>query len=445
MQSSVQTSPHYSALLGDVELTSLLSPEAELRAMVSVEIALAKAQSHLGLIAADAGERLQHALRDAVPDADTLSQGVLGSGVPVPALVAQLRLSLPDDLAHYLHWGATSQDIVDSATMMQIHSCLHVLQTRLSQLIDALQQQAHSHTTTLMAGRTRTQLATPITLGLRIAQWSKPLIELEAELDTLKAQTLRIQFGGAVGANTAVAPHGPEIARLMAAELNLHIAQPWHCDRTPIIKLCNWMTRVCTALAKFGKDLMILSRSEITEVRAGTAGGSSTMPQKATPVQSEMLVAMNTVAQAMHTGLQAAASPLEERDGSSWTVEWIPLPQLLIATGCSLKHNITLAQTLILQDEHMAERVANNAQLMAEAASFALAEHMPRGEAQALLKQVSLSDLPLQQVLAKLTHAPVEWHDVLNPQQVIEPCAQVQHFIIASRMPSSSVSRHDSY
>lgn len=436
MQSSAQTSHHYSALLGDDELATLLSPAAELRAMVSVEVALAKAQSQLGLIATDAGERLQHALSDVNLDADVLRQGVLSSGVPVPAMLTQLKQVLPEDLAHYLHWGATSQDIIDSATMMQIHSCLYVLQTRLSQLIDSLQHQAESHTATLMAGRTRTQLATPITLGLRIAQWAKPLIELEAELDTLKAQTLRIQFGGAVGANTAVAPHGPEIARLMAAELNLHMAQPWHSDRTAIIKLSSWMTRVSTALAKFGKDLMILSRSEITEVRAGTAGGSSTMPQKANPVQSEILVAMNTVAQAMHTGLQAAASPVEERDGASWTVEWLLLPQLLIATGCSLRHSISLAQTLTLQGEHMAERVTANVQLMAEAASFALAEHMPRGDAQVLVKQASLSDKPLQQALADLTNAPVEWSDVLNPQQVIEPCAQIQQSIFGSRAPS---------
>lgn len=436
MQSSAQTSPHYSALLGDDELAALLSPAAELCAMVSVEVALAKAQSQLGLIAADTGERLELALNGVSLDADVLRQGVLSSGVPVPALLAQLKQVLPEDLAHCLHWGATSQDIVDSATMMQIQSCLIVLQTRLSQLIDTLQQQADSHTTTLMAGRTRTQLATPITLGLRIAQWAQPLIELEAELDSLKTQTLRIQFGGAVGANTAVAPHGPEIARLMAAELNLHMAQPWHCDRSAIIKLSSWMTRVSTALAKFGKDLMILSRSEITEVRAGTAGGSSTMPQKANPVQSEMLVAMNTVAQAMHTGLQAAASPVEERDGASWTVEWVLLPQLIMATGCSLRHSISLAQTLTLQGKNMAERVANNAQLMAEAASFALAEHMPRGEAQALVKQASLSDLPLQQALAEITDAPVEWNDVLNPQQVVEPCAQIQHSIFASRAPS---------
>ncbi len=143
---------------------------------------------------------------------------------------------------------------------------------------------------------------------------------METQLPALKVDVLRVQFGGAAGANTAVAPHGPAIAAAMANTLNLTNSPPWHTDRSGIVALSNWLLQICLSLSKMAKDLMIMSRSEIAELTAGKAGGSSTIPQKANPIQSEMVVALGTIAQALHGGICAAASPVEERDGASWTV-----------------------------------------------------------------------------------------------------------------------------
>lgn len=437
MQTSIQTSALYSDLLGDEELAGILASSTEIRAMIRVELALAQAQSDIGMIPDTAGAAMATALADVPLDMEVLAQGISGSGVPVPAMLAQLRKALPAELSQWLHWGATSQDIVDTASMLQMADCLNLFGTRLSQLLDTLHAQSKAHATTVMAARTRTQFATPITLGLRLAQWAQPLIRMETQLATLKADVLRVQFGGAAGANTAVAPHGPAIAAAMAGRLNLSNSPPWHTDRSGIIAVSGWLLQVCLSLSKMAKDLMIMSRSEVAELTAGHAGGSSTMPQKANPIQSEMVVALGTIAQALHGGLCAAASPVEERDGASWTVEWVLLPQLLVTTGCALRHALVLADTLSVDAVRMQSTVHDNSQLMAEAASFALAEHLPRAEAQALVKRAATRGVPLPQALtlelAERADIDLDWDKVLDPNLACDPGMQISEAIFSSR------------
>ena len=155
-----------------------------------------------------------------------------------------------------------------------------------------------------MAARTRAQMATPITFGLRLAQWAQPLIELESEIEYLRANVLRVQFGGASGANTAVGPHGPGIAEALARELGLTPAAPWHTNRRGIALLAAWLGQLSSALAKIAGDLVLLSRSEVAEVALSSGGGSSTMPQKSNPVGPETILALCDVARAAANGLQ---------------------------------------------------------------------------------------------------------------------------------------------
>ena len=433
MKISLPSNPLYSDLLGDEELAHILNASTEIRTFIDVELALANAQSALGLIPQAAGADMTSAVAQVNLDKVALGKGISMSGVPVPALLTELRKLMPPELAHWLHWGATSQDIVDTAMMLQTAQCLNLLDGRLSQLLHTLHDQSSTHATTLMAARTRTQLATPITLGLRLAQWAQPLITLEKELHLLTPRILRVQFGGAAGANSVVAPYGPAIAEHMANALNLSDSPPWHTDRSGIVGLANWLLQICLSLSKMAKDLMIMSRSEIAELRASRPGGSSTMPQKANPIQSEMVVTMATIAQSMHAGICAAGSPVEERDGASWTVEWVLLPQLLITTGCALRHSLSLANSLTVNAQRIQSTVDENSQLMAEAASFALAEHMPRAEAQALVKNALASARPLHQALADTCSVNIDWLTVLDPQAVFAPCKQISQSIFAAR------------
>lgn len=433
MQISTQSSPLYSDLLGDEELALILSESTEIRAFIDVELALANAQSALGLIPQSVGADMTVALANVKTDRNALSHGISTSGVPVPALLVELRKVLPPELAQWLHWGATSQDVIDTAMMLQVAQCLTLFEVRLTQLLDTLHIQSNAHNTTIMAARTRTQFATPITLGLRLAQWAQPLIALEKELCLLRPHVLRVQFGGAGGANSVVEPYGPAIADHMANTLGLSSSPPWHTDRSGIVGLANWLLQICLSLSKMAKDLMIMSRSEIDEMRAGQAGGSSTMPQKANPIQSEMVVAMGTIAQALHGGICSAASPVEERDGASWSVEWVLLPQLLITTGCTLLHGLSLVESLTVNEECMRATVSKNSQLMAEAASFALAKHMPRAEAQTLVRSALSSTQPFHTALSQSCSIAIDWNTVLDPQAVCAPCKQVSQQIFSDR------------
>lgn len=433
MEVSAQTGAVFGPLLGDAEIADVLSSEAFARTMVAVEIALAEAEAEVGVIPADAGARMVGALEGFAPDLAELGDGVRANGIPVPALLAQMRDALPDNLAHVLHWGATTQDILDTAAMVQAGACIDVLSPRLSALVDRLVDLADAHRETVMAGRTWGQVAAPITLGLRIAQWAQPLISAERELPALRARALRVQFGGAVGTQAVVAPHGPAIARGMAERLGLVDAPPWHTDRSGILALAGWLTSVTAALSKMAGDLVVLARSEVGEARAGASGGSSTMPQKANPVGASAIVALGSVAQASHAGLLSAAAPAEERDGSKWAVEWVLLPQLFMATGAVLRHSLELAETLEADTDAMRATLAAHPGAFAEAASFALAKHMPRAEAQALVKRAAASGEPLRAALETATDAPVDWDAVFDPGSVVEPSGQIIDAIFAAR------------
>ena len=323
--------------------------------------------------------------------------------------------------------------MIDTAHVLQYGACLDILAARVSALIDRLDAQSLSHADTVMAGRTRGQIATPISFGLRIAQWAHPLIDAEADLETVRARLGRVQFGGAAGANTAVAPHGPAIAQGLAEELGLRFSPPWHTNRTGPIGFAAWLGSVTAALGKIARDVILLSRSEIAEARAGSGGGSSTMPQKANPVLAEAIVTLSHLAQTAQAGLAAAASPAEERDGSAWAVEWALIPQAVLATGAALRHALSLAETLTADADAMARTLAAADGVMAEAASFVLARHMPRDAAQQLVKQALADDRPLAQALAARTDLEIDWDQALDPRTVVDACVQVRDQVFGAR------------
>jgi 3-carboxy-cis,cis-muconate cycloisomerase len=271
-----------------------------------------------------------------------------------------------------------------------------------------------------MAGRTRSQIAAPITFGHRIARWAQPLLGLRAELDGVRIRVARVQFGGAVGINAAVAPHGPAVIRALAAELGLAAAAPWHTERTALGALAGWCAALCAALGKMAGDLILMGRSEIGEAAAGVGGGSSTMPQKANPVAAETILALARFASGLAAPIHLAAIQSEERDGAAWAIEWLVLPQSVMAAAACLRHAATLAKTLRPDAERMADLLKLGGGIaMAEAASFRLAHRLPRFEAQALVKEAASAaaggSVTLAEALTNLTPGPEDWSAVLDP------------------------------
>ncbi|MFN7002769.1 MAG: lyase family protein [Roseinatronobacter sp.] len=434
--SSALTAP----LLGDAEAAAILSDAAFIAQMVRVEAAFARACATVGLVDAQAAHRVTGQIETLALTPEALGAGMASAGVPVPALVAALQGACGAD-GQALHWGATSQDIIDTAHVLQWRALLDLLEQRLATLLDQLHTTSDAQAGIVMAGRTRSQIATPITLGLRIATWAQPLIALEADLPALRARVLKVQFGGASGAGSAVGDQAQALTDAFARELGLAPAPCWHLDRTGPQHLGAWLARLCAALGKLARDLILAGRSEIAELRAGAGGGSSTMPQKSNPVGAEAVVTLAQYAQTLLPLLGQAAMPLEERDGAVWTLEWLALPQMGVAAAACLRHADALVTTLTPDTARMQTQLSGESgAIMAEAASFALARHMPRPEATAHVKQALTAARGKGESLAQTLAADAtlggleDWHATLSPDAVLPATEAMRHRIWALRL-----------
>lgn len=435
MPVSLFSSQVHAGLFADDSLLPILDDAGDVRHMVRFEQALAVVQGRLGIIPAEAARTIEQRLEDTLPDPANLSGGTASAGVPVPALVAALRKMAGEKAGKWLHWGATSQDVMDTAQMLQSKACLEILEPRLFRLIDTLETRSNETAEQLLAGRTRSQVSTPVTLGYRIAQWAHPLIDAGNDLAALRASALRVQFGGASGVNSASAPDGTGIADALAAELDLQNAPSWHVNRTPFLALSAWLQRICAALAKMAGDLIVMGRTDIAELASGTGGGSSTMPQKSNPVQAETIQVLFQIANHSHGVLASAADPLEERDGAKWPLEWMMLPQMFLAAGSALRHAQALADSLRPDAARLDAVLASNPEVMAETASFVLAKAgVPRADAKDLVARAVSDKAPFTDALANLSPVQINWQTALDPRLVIEPCRQMSGRIFARRV-----------
>lgn len=424
-------------VFGDPELETLFSSPALARAHADVEAALARAQAGLGIIPDEAATAITLAAERLEFPPGALAQGVADTGIPVPALVKLMRAEVGEPHADWVHWGATSQDIIDNAMTLCSRAALRILSDRLSQLIGALSDQSAKHADTVMAARTRGQLATPTTFGLRIAQWAQPLIGSESEIEAVSKHAFRVQFGGASGNQSAIAPHGPDVAERLAAQLDLPPSPPWHTDRTGFRALSNWLVDVTIALGKIATDLILLSRGEVAEAFGGLGGGSSTMPHKSNPVTAEAVVALSRMAVIYGSGLTETGIHSEERDGPHWTLEWKLLPDLFICCGRALSQSQVLIQTLSVNKTTMSQRIESAPEIMAEAAVFALAERLGRQKATQVVAQALSQPDPLPMALGAV--APdVDWAQVLDPNKVIEASQRVADSVFARRRSSDT-------
>ena len=412
-------------LLSDAETAALFTDRTVLRAMLKVEAALAEAQARCGVISAGAASAIAAAAGALDPDPAALAARTAEDGVPLPALVAALRqavaASAGDEAAQAVHWGATSQDIIDTGLVLRLRRAIAILDGRIAALVTALAGLADTHRGTVMPGRTRSQQATPISFGLKVAGWLAPLLRDRDRLRELKPRLLLLSFGGASGTLGALGQDGIAVEAALAEVLDLAVPpMPWHAQRDGIAEFAGWLALVTGTLGKIGRDLILLAQNEVAEVRPGAGGGSSTMPQKSNPVGPEALVALARFNAGMVGQLHQAMLHEHERDGAAWQIEWLALPQMLVATGAALNHALALSGSLKVDAGRMATQLeASHGLLLAEAASFALAAHMPRPEAQRLVKeaatQATATGRHLFDLLAETSAAPVDWAALRDP------------------------------
>ena len=370
------------------------SPSAWLRAMVEVEVALAIASAQVGLVPHEAADALRRALDgDQFDlDADRVAREAVATGTPVVPLLRQLREQLPDPAGAYLHTGATSQDIVDTATMLVVGRAADALLADLAAVAGECARLAAEHRSTVMAGRTLGQQALPTTFGRTVAGWLVGVTDAAAALDRLRHERLAVQLGGAVGTNAALDGHGTEIADRMAARLALaRPVLPWHTERTRVAEVACAYGVLSGVLGKIALDLRLLAQTEVGEVAERDEpghGASSTMPHKRNPVRAVLAsAAVEGVAGYVSTMLSTMRQEYE-RAGGAWQAEWEALAGLLRHVAAAAWHVREALGGLRVDAQRMLANVqATGGLLMAERVSIALARRAGRTVAGTVIEQ----------------------------------------------------------
>lgn len=424
----------YRDLMGDAETAALFTDSAELRAMLLVEGALARVQGELGLIPAEAAAFIDRAAREVQIDPAVLAAETARNGVPVPGLLAAFRKAAgaPEPM-RWLHWGATSQDIADTALALRLRRVMDLWDGRLATLIAALGRLAGAHADLPMAARTYGQSATPSTFGAQVASWGRPVIRHRARLVGLRGDVLQVSLSGASGTLSAMGARGPQVRAGLAQALDL--ADPgagWHSERDGLAALGAWMAGLCATLGKMGEDLILLTGTGLSEVRIGGAGGSSTMPQKQNPVGPSALVALSRHVAGLSATLTAAGLHRQARDGAAWFTEWLVLPQMCICTGRAMALAGDLAGRITPDPDAMARVLAAEAgTIHAEALTFTLAGRMPRPEAEAAVKRLCAEALASATDLRVLAQR--DWPGLSVPMALGQAPADARAFAAAAR------------
>lgn len=390
MAGSVFDSPLHAKLFPAGDMGRLFTDTAEVRAMMLVEGSLAKVQGTLGIVPEISAAAIHRASLELQIDPSGLGTATGQNGVSIPGLVAEFRkLMQAPEHAQYLHFGATSQDITDTALMLRVRQLLALQENGLKTLVRDLATLARDHATTPMVARTYGQSATLTSFGATVAVWGHMLADLLDALPALRNDVLWVSLSGAAGTGSVLGPNPDEVRQHLAAAVGLRDPKrSWHADRGPILRLAAWQTQLAAALGKMAQDVWIMTQSGMKTVTLGAKGGSSTMPQKENPVQPSAIIALANMASGLNATLTQAAQHREARDGAAWFTEWMALPQLCLTAGSALTISGTMIEALAPNTDAMAVQIAEtHDMIMAEAVTFALAKTMPRPDAAALLKE----------------------------------------------------------
>jgi 3-carboxy-cis,cis-muconate cycloisomerase len=366
-------------------MQAVFADQAQVGAYVRAEVALALAQGETGVIPEEAAKAIAAAAPAVALDMAQLKRDTENVGYPIVGLVRQLSERLGEP-GRYLHWGATTQDIMDTAAVLQAREAVGLIEAQLAEVMATLAALAHLHRDTPMAGRTHLQQALPITFGHKAAIWLSALQRSLARLGEAKPRALQAQLGGAVGTLASLGDKGLEVRAAYARILGL--AEPditWHVARDGLVELVQVLAVICGALGKVGYDVMILMATEIGEVLepfSSHRGASSTMPQKRNPISSEILLANAKMARdAASLMLDSMVQDLERATGP-WHGEWLALPQVCLLASGSLAQAQFMLSGLIVDKVAMRRNLdLTRGLIVAEAVMMGLAPALGRQSA----------------------------------------------------------------
>jgi len=405
--------------------TTAFSPDSVIKSMKAFEIALIRALERNLFLSSTNSAELTRLIRSTEISAAQLSKKtVLAGNVSIP-FVQLLTASVENtnkNLSQWIHFGATSQDLIDTALIGQLRVTYLHLNSKILELSAHLAKMANTHKKTAMMGRTLLQQAKPITFGYKVAGWLNELLEIKKEVDGLILEGFPIQFGGAVGTLSAFGNKGDEVMEALAEELSLSKAEmPWHSNRRPLLKIAQNLNLLCSVLGKMAKDIILLMQTEISEVSEGKTngkGGSSAMPHKQNPVSALFIVAIANKSTALLSGFQNTFIQEHERAAGNWQSEWNLFPELAGLTLSAVQHASDLMEHLEIHDLKMLKNLGlTNGLIFSEELTALISKQVGKIEAttfvksaceetlksgtplrETILNQIKLDDLDLNKV-----------------------------------------------
>jgi 3-carboxy-cis,cis-muconate cycloisomerase len=384
-------------MLSSAAMRALCDDRAYLQFMLDFEAALARAEAAAGVVPSSAAEAIASACKAGAFNLADLAEAATRSGnlaIPlVKALTAEITRS-NTDAARFVHWGATSQDVIDTATMLGLRAGIDALLVDVDRAIAGFARQAALHRNTAIVARTWLQHALPMPFGLKLAEYAAALHRSRGRLLHLKKHALALQFGGAAGTLAALGDQGLKVAEKLSGILGLPLPEaPWHSHRDRIAEAASVLAILAGTCGKIARDVQLMMQTDVAEAFEPSGegrGGSSTMPHKRNPVAAASALAAAIMAPNLAATIFAAQVGDHERSAGPWHAEWPTLPSLLLVTSGALASTVDIAEGLEVDASRMRANLdATGGLIMAEAVAFALAEKVGKQKAHHLVEAAS--------------------------------------------------------
>src|ERR1700678_1275849 len=387
----------YSDIFSTSAMRDVWSDRSRVQYYLDFEKALAITQAYLGVIPREAAEEISlHCNVDEI-DFAKLKTATEHIGYPVLPVVQQLTTLCKDDLGQWCHWGATTQDITDTATVLQIRSAFELIELEMKAVSESLSRLARDHRNTPMIGRSNLQQAVPLTFGYKAAVWLAGADRHMQRLDQLRKRVLMGEFGGAVGTLASLGEQGLPVQQGVMERLGL--TQPpiaWHTVRDTIAEVGCFLGILCGLLAKIASDVKVMMMTELNEVQEPAGGGgrgaSRTIPQKRNPISCAYITACSSVVR-QHTAILLSAMNADfERASSTWEIEWLVFPEMFCLSYGALAPAKYLLMRLIVRPKNMKKNLQLTDGLVnTDAIMRALGPKMGRGKAHERLAAISIA------------------------------------------------------
>ena len=394
---STSLSPLLAPMLSSAAMRAVCDDAAYLQHMLDFEAALARAEAAAGVIPARAATPIANACKAGAFDLGALAEAATRSGNLAIPLVKALTADVAKadaDAARYVHWGATSQDVIDTAGMLTLRAAIDALLPDIDRAIAGFAKLVQRHRDTAVVARTWLQHALPMPFGLKLAEYAAALHRSRTRLNWLRSEALALQFGGAAGTLAALGDKGWVVAERLAQELELPLPDaPWHTHRDRIAEAASVLAIVAGTCGKIARDIQLMMQTDVAEAFEPSGegrGGSSTMPHKRNPVAAATALAAATMAPNLAATIFAAQVQDHERSAGPWHAEWPTLPSLLLVTSGALAAIVDIAEGLEVDAARMRVNLdATGGLIMAEAVTMALAEKIGKSAAHHLVEAAS--------------------------------------------------------